>query len=255
LLGCYRTEDEAQSPFLREFLNPSAQRNVGLDALTHVEALKMADELLSQRGVIDAKRSAAYAQASYGSPVFLEILAQHAPPAGDTITFENVVVDRVRLLPEVARRLLETVAVAACPILIEEWHSAAEYDGTDGRALEELLHAERFIRSSGPARASRIEIYHDRIRKSILNGLAPENLRQHHHHLALALRKAHAAGTDAEVLAFHLEGAEEYAEASRYYGVAADGAARDLAFDRAAELYRRAIRLSPPDVAEDRPHY
>jgi serine/threonine protein kinase len=260
LLGSYRTEDAARSPFLLEFLNPSDQRIVRLEALTEPEALELAEGLLSPRGVIDAnlaERSAACAEVSQGIPVILEMIAQHAPRDGDMPTFESVVAARVGLLQEAARGLLETVTVAARPLLIEEWYGAAGYHGPDGHAAEDLLYEERFIRNSGSARVPRIEIYHDRIRETILAGLAPEKLRQHHWHLALVLvlRKGHPDGTEAEVLAYHLEGAGEKAEASRYYGVAAAGAARDLAFERAADLYRRALRLSPPDVAERRPLY
>ena len=257
LIGSYRTEDEFRSPFLEKFLNPADQRLVRLDALTAPEALELAKNLLSQRELKkEARSAAAYAQASQGIPVDLEMLVQHASPEGDPPAFDEVVVAaRAGLLQESARRLLETLAVAARPLNIEEWLDAAGIDGPEGRALEDLLRAERFIRSSGSALAPRIEIYHDRIRETILAGLKLEGLRQHHWHLALALRKGHPEGIDAEVLAFHLEGAGEKAEASRYYAVAADGAARDLAFERAVDLYHRALDLSPADVAEQRPLY
>jgi hypothetical protein len=255
LLGSYRSEDAARSPFLVEFLKPSDQPIVRLEALTAPEALDLARQLLSRRGVIDEARYADCAEASQGIPVFLETIARHAPRDGDMPSFDSVVTARVDLLSESARSLLETVAVAARPLLIEEWYDAAGYDGAYGRAPEDLLHAERFIRNSGSPRVPRIEIYHDRIREIILAGLAPEKLRQRHRDLAQALRKAHPDGTDAEVLAFHLEGAREDEEASRYYAMAASGAARGLAFDRAADLYRRALRLSPANLAEQRPLY
>jgi serine/threonine protein kinase len=258
LLGCYRSEDAASSPFLTEFLNPSDQRMVRLEALAQPEARELARELRRRRGAIDsnlADWSAACAEVAEGIPVFVEMIAQHAPSDGNVPRFEDVVAARVRQLPEAARGLLETVAVAARPLLIEEWYGAAGLPGEDGHAPEELLYDERFIRNSGSARIPRIEIYHDRIRQTILAGLASEKVRQHHWHLALVLRKGHTDGTEAEVLAYHLEGAGEMAEASRNYGVAADGAARGLAFDRAADLYRRALGLLPDDVAERRRLY
>jgi serine/threonine protein kinase/tetratricopeptide (TPR) repeat protein len=250
LIGCYRTEDASRSPFLQEFLNPSDQRIVRLEALTELEARDMANQLLSQREVMDARWSEACAQASHGIPVFLEMLVQHAPPDGNMVSFDKVVLARVGRLPKAARVLLETVAVAARPLWLEEWFEAAGKGGAVGHAVTDLLREERLVRSSGSARASRIEMYHDRIREAILKGIASEALREHHRNLVLALRKANPDGADAEVLAFHLEGAGRYTEAGQYYGEAATSAARGLAFDRAADLYRRALDLSPTDVAE-----
>src|SRR5262249_15333533 len=102
------------------------------------------------------------------------------------------------------------------------------------------------------------EIYHDRIREAILAALTPADLRHDHGRLVEALLRARPHGipeTDYEILAFHLEGAEKEVEASRYFGKAAEVAARNLAFDRAADLYHRALRLAPPDVGQQRPLY
>ena len=223
---------------MQEFLNPSDQRALRLEALADEEALDLSIQLLRQRGVIDQARSEACAKASHNIPVIIDMFAMHLPPDGEA-TLKSVVTVRVGLLPEAARDLLETVAVSARPLLIDEWFEAAGYDGADGRVLEDRLKAERFIRNTGSALAPRIEIYHDRIRETILAGLSPEGLRQRHWHLALALRKGHPPGTDPEVLAFHFKGAGEFAEASRYYGEAAADAAGGLAFERAADLCRR----------------
>jgi hypothetical protein len=256
LIGCYRSEDAARSPFLQEFLKPRPWINrltARLEALMPHEAENLATQRLGRAEVT----AAAIAVESQGDPFILNQLVEFAQSGEGKASYEEVVEARVSLLEEAARGLLETLAVAARPLLIEEWFEAAGYDGADRRAMEDLLRRERFIRITGSAGAPRIEIYHDRIRETILAelALAPEKLRQHHRDLALALRAAHPDGTDAEVLAYHLEGAGEEAEASRYYGVAADGAARDLAFERAADLYRRAIRLAPADAAKQRPLY
>jgi serine/threonine protein kinase len=253
LLGCYRTQDEARSPFLRLFLNPSEQRMVHLEALAPLEA----EHLVSQRlWVRDAALSAAIAKESRGNPFILGQLVDDAR-SGGTAPYERVVAARVARLPEAGRRLLKTLAVAARSLPIEEWFDAAGSDGPDSRFLEHSLRAGQFIRSAAPpARASEVEIYHDRIRESVLAALDSSELRLYHERLVGAFRRARPNGipeADSEVLAFHLEGAEENAEASRYYGMAAANAARDLAFDRAAELCRRALRLSRDGAAGQRP--
>ena len=92
LLGRYRSEDAKRSPFLQDFLNPADQREVRLEASTEPEALELAKHLPSQRGLTEAQ-SAAYAQASQGIPVDLEMLVQHAPPEGDPPAFESVVAE------------------------------------------------------------------------------------------------------------------------------------------------------------------
>jgi hypothetical protein len=263
LLGCYRTEDADRSPFLREFLNPSDlgidQCTLRLEALTTDEAEDLAVQLLHQRGEIDAARVATIAQDSQGNPFILRQLVEDAQSGVGPLPFEKALLARVERLPEAGRRLLETLAVAARPLPIAEWFDAAETDGKSRRYLEDLLRTGRFIRSTAPpTRVPEVESYPDRIRETIRAGLDPADLRQHHERLVWALWNARPVGipeTDYEVLASHLEGAERYVEASRHFGKAAEVAARGLAFDRAADLYRRALRLSPPEVAEQRPLY
>jgi hypothetical protein len=139
---------------------------------------------------------------------------------------------------------------------MEELFEAARPDDADGRALEgdfDHLLANRFVRRTGSARALQAETFHDRIREIVVAGLSAEDLRRRHGRLARALRAARPLGireTDAEVLAVHLEGAGEGAEASRCFAEAAAGAARRLAFDRAAGLYGRALQLAPAEAGE-----
>ena len=105
------------------------------------------------------------------------------------------------------------------------------------------LRTARLIRLIGQVQQDEIEIYHDRIRETVVAHLPADRLRRQHERLAILLP---AAGqVDPEVLAGHYRGAGDVARASEYYARGADQAAAALAFDHAARLYRTALALDP----------
>ena len=112
------------------------------------------------------------------------------------------------------------------------------------------LRTAHLVRGSGPRIEDDIEIFHDRVREIITAHLAPAALKDHHGRLAVTLEASGHA--DSETLAIHFQGSENLGKAGGYYGLAAEKAARALAFDRAAKLYRLAVDLRPADGAQER---
>src|SRR5262249_27622163 len=154
---------------------------------------------------------------------------------------------RVLRLPEATRHLLEVVAVAGRPIRQADACKAAAWGAEELKELAWLRSA-RLLRRSGPAERQEIEIYHDRIRGTMLARPSPERLADTHRRLAAVL-EAGGQG-DPEVLAVHFQGAGEPGRAQGYYLQAAARAAQTLAFERAAQLYRLALELAgeqPPE--------
>src|SRR5262249_33821758 len=74
--------------------------------------------------------------------------------------------------------------------------------------------------------------------------------RELHDRLARALEWS--GQFDPEAASAHWEGAGHADKAARYAAIAAARASQALAFDRAAELYRRSLRLREPDGPEGR---
>jgi len=256
LLGSFRREDLALSPFLTElgragFLGVR-RIDVPVEALGPTEAGALARALMAARGEpTDEARAAAIASESEGSPLFVEALVrQHRPAAAQTaISLDQAVLTAIARLPPLAQDLMALAAVSGQP-LARHLLRAAALSADGERAALRLLYARRLLRSRGAGDDEPVLPYHDRIREVLVHNLAPEVLRDLHRRLAEVLERE--AEADAERLAFHWHGAGEYPRAGRHATVAAERAFAALAFDRAATLLGQALEWSPLTPAESR---
>ena len=257
LLGCYRDEDAQSSPFLQTLLGASEhenkileRRDLAVDALTESDAKELALCLLGGADTDMTHHAQVIARESGGNPFFVTELVRHisagaelsAARAAQEVTLDEVLWDRIQRLPGAARRFLEAVAVSGQPV---RQASACRVAGlfADGLASLALLRAGHLVRSAGQGSLDDVEVYHDRIRETVKKHLSPEALKTWHGELARVLEDA--GGADSETLAVHFEAAGKPEMAGRYYADAATKAAKALAFDRAAKLYRQAIQLWP----------
>jgi serine/threonine protein kinase len=265
LVGSYRSEQAASSPFLRVFLpelermaSALDHRELAVESLTEAEAGTLALALLGRDDPATRARAEALARESLGNPLFLYELVQHVQ-AGEEIaregqatapvTLDDALWARVCALPDAARRLLEVVAVAGQPVRKAEACRAVTLE-TDQWGAVAALHSGRLVRSTGLGEADEFETYHDRIRETVVAHLSLATLTAHHRALAEVLEASGQA--DPEELAVHFQGAGEAARAAPYYALAAAQAAEALAFDRAAKLYRLSLQMKPAEGAAGR---
>ena len=165
------------------------------------------------------------------------------------LSLSEVLWSRIIALPVEARRLLEVVAVTGRPLAQADACRAAGI--ADEHTVLACLRAGRLIRGTSASplsppgeEGSAIEMYHDRIRESVLLYLDAQTLQHHHQRLVAVLQESGQA--DPEVFAVHLIGAGQPSQAGHYYALAAAQAAETLAFDRAAKLYQLALELLAP---------
>ena len=255
-----------------------------LEPLSAEESVRLAASLVGPEGRL---RVRAVAAESRGSPFFVQELARYVlekqtskgvsddsdsgwfDKAADTavlelspgqwgqegvaegvrLRLEEVLRERLDRLSDEARTVLETVAVAGRPLSRAIARRAADLQGAETEAVVALRQA-NLVRSRSAGEDSAIEPYHDRIREAVLAGLPNYQLRERHLRLALALEGSRQA--DPEALTEHFCGAGHLERAGEYAEQAADQAAEALAFDRAAMLYRLAMRLRPPEDPADR---
>jgi|CZKU01.1.fsa_nt_gi serine/threonine protein kinase len=259
----YRDNEAKASPFLVEMSarwpKNADVRDVSVGPLSQGEARRLARTLLGRGDDGLAEKTAvAVARESGGSPFLVEELARSAGvhlgersggPTLVSITLEQMVSERLALLPEAARRLLEMVAVAARPLPL-----ATVYDASGGREETEetiaLLDARRFVCTGLRDGREVVETVHARIRETIASLLSPETVRAHHGRLARVLEASSDA--DPEALTMHLVGAGENERAAQYAERAAERAASKLAFDQAARLMRLTVDMTPASSPDAR---
>ncbi len=256
VIGTYRSEDIQNSPFLQEFFrDESAQRldirDVPIFPLDADEAGQLAAALLG-RPPGGNDRAEQIARESGGNPYFVQELiaasvGNSAAPGGATAgSLDSTLWSRITELPAEARRVLEAIAVAGQPI--EEKLACEAARATRDPKLFVILRTARMIRGSQAGERSQVEAWHDRVRETVVNRLAPNVRKQHHLRLAEVLELSGHA--DAERVASHFEGASETAKAGTYYRAAAEAASSALAFKHSAELFRKALDLLQPRGAE-----
>jgi serine/threonine protein kinase len=223
-------------------------RCLRISGLSANESQRLA-RLLIQRESGDPRLADLVATEAAGHPLFIDELVRHAARGGRTerpapLQLVEALRARIEHLDPEQRRLLELVAVAGGQLAQE---TVLRATGMAPPAFDKSLASLRdanLVMTKGERRSDMVEPYHERVREAVLAHLPESTRRQHHELLALALEASGHA--DPEALATYWRGAGEVDRALTYTILAADRAARALAFDRAVRWYREAI-----DVAAD----
>ena len=250
LLCSYRSE-YAENPGLRAFVeklssdpsggNRIARTEIELHPLSAEESAELAESLLPTER-FSPEQVEVLVRDSGGLPYFIRELAQAAPAEpGAEITLDGLIWARVQSLQPEARTLLEVVAVAGWPVPQTDAFRAAGLSGRSPLTLN-ILRSAGLVRSSGPRELDRMETLHDRIRETVVAHLSASDKLLRHRHLADTLEETQHA--EPEIIALHLEACDRGARAGKYYATAADKSAAAVAFDRAVDLYGRALRLA-----------
>jgi hypothetical protein len=203
---------------------------------------QLAAQLLkSHAGISEPEAAKSVVRESGGSPFAIEHLVRSvrwdvAGTSGGNI--RQAVDDGLSELPDKTRRLLETLAIAGQPLPESVACAAAEWDVRDRPTLLTLV-TQHFVRIRGMSASRQLEIYHDRLRQTIVAAMELPTRQRRHMQLAMALEQdGHA---DPEAISTHWREAGHADRASTYAAAAGDRASNALAFERAAEWYRLAL--------------
>ena len=163
--------------------------------------------------------------------------------AGNAVSLDALILERLRTLPAQSQRLLEVIAVAGDPLPQKALADAAGVPlGCEDweRGISALAQA-RLIRRAGGQGSDLVEPYHDRIGEAVLSSLDEATLRQLRTGIAHAIEKWGRERTD--MLSRYWLEADDHERAKYYAREAAIQARTKLAFDRAAQLYQTAAAL------------
>jgi hypothetical protein len=182
-----------------------------------------------------------------GSPFLIHRLAQRvlaSPDRIDEVSNATLISEEMERLTSAQRRLIEVVAVARQPVPVDV-AAKAVMDATGGPIDLGQLFATRLLQLQRRGPEELLDIYHDRIRRQLLDGLSEDTKAAHHRALIDALEAVRPH--ESERLAYHYELGGQPDEASVHALSAAHQASGALAFDKAVNLYKRALSLGAWD--------
>jgi hypothetical protein len=248
MVACFRTEEIAAKPFLRTLLaGGEAIIPLPLAPLMEDEARALIAAAAPAGSPVPRDEVAQIAREAEGNPFFLEQIARHLAlrrgAGSEEPTLAEMLEGHLRALPPEARDFLETLALCGRPMAPPLVGEAAGLAG-DPRPTVALLRSVHLVRSSGSS--ERIEVYHDKIRETLVAQLDAGTVARRHLRVAQAL--VARSVDDAEALFEHYRAGGDREQASGYALRAAEKAGAALAFDRAALFYRHALDLAarPP---------
>lgn len=250
LVACYRSEETAIPALLERLLDDDEPTRAIRPAIAEIEIgpISRADSVELALDTFDRWDPTAVAWAEQiadeagGNPFFVRELARHATldQRRHSLSLGAALAARLDQLPPEPKHMLELISIAGQPITQGAVLNAAKL-ASKGRLAIQQLRSSHLVRSRGAGDGHVIEPYHDRIRAAVIGRLDAEALAARHAVLGAALESTHEG--DAETLAIHFAEAGQPAKAALFAEEAADKAARALAFDRAAQLYRRTLEL------------
>jgi serine/threonine protein kinase len=259
LILAYRTEEAATSECVRELVQfaHSAAADLGMRELPLAEmSLGESTNLarsLSTEGGVSVESAAQIARESDGIPFFIHELIAHEQEIRHSQVREarwrdhlggldNLMSVRLKQVEPTCRTVLELLAVAGRPVERQVLMRASGLAG-NATGLDQLTER-RLIRSRRSGELEEFEIYHARMAKGVLMHLPAATVQQRHRDLALALE--HGGRGDPETLYHHYHEAGDRVHAASFALAAAREASQALAFNRAADLYGRALADYPP---------
>jgi hypothetical protein len=233
---------------------PDSVRRLELGRLSVDDAAALVTRLLPEGSASDARRDAIAKEAA-GHPLFLAELAHHlAAHGGDVqaMRLDDALWERAQALEVDARRVLQTVAVAAMPTPSRAIADASGLSPTRCAPLMSALRAARFVKIAVIGGAELVEPYHDRVRESVVSRMGADAFAATSGKLAEAMLRAGLGDSAPELVVRHLFAAGDSRRGADFSERAAARAMDTLAYDRAAELLRAAIAAGPRDDAHRR---
>ncbi len=218
-----------------------------LENLPPAEALALARACMqSRRGVATLDAAAIAAEAS-GHPLFIAELAlcAEAPRQDGPIQrLEALIWRRITELGEPAVHILQLLALAGVALPQDTIARSPQLVGVELSQQIALLRDANLVRTRGRRRHDVVEVFHNRVRHTLVQYLAPNRRRRLHAELAALLEGAAPSAT----LAMHWREAGEADRAGELAARAGHEAAGGLAFGRAAHYYRLALKVKAWDA-------
>lgn len=217
-------------------------RRIRLHGLSQADAALLARRLIDQVAPTLQGVAEQIVNESDGHPLFIDEMIRHGAVTGQplsTLQLDTALWARVLSLDEEARNLLELVATANAPIAKATAATAAQVQYDEFARWISVLRVAKLLQTSGARHDDVISVFHDRVRQAVTKNMSIGRRRHCHERIALAMETAGNASHEA--LAAHWGGAGDRRKAYTYLRSAASQAEESLAFDHAAQLYRRCL--------------
>lgn len=238
LIAVVRTSAETPAFLRRALLGEGGTedvRHVFVTRLAEADSLELTRELLGHE-------DAAIAREAEGHPLFLSELARARRGRLLPANLHATIRARVQTLSPEGQRLVEVLAVGGGAIRQSIAAPAADLDAETYLKAVEETRAANLTRVIGAGLFAGIAAYHDQIAEAVLEEIPLERRRELHRTLAEVIEWA-AGGTEPRTLFLHWLAAGDRERAARAAVQAAEEADGQLAFEQAAQYWRKAIEL------------
>ncbi len=215
-------------------------RVIDLAGLEEGEAAALVERLASE---CPPKHARALAREAEGHPLYLLELVRSIERGDARPSLDDSLRSRAEGLSPDIRQVLDLIAVAGMPLRQGLLAEAAGVGVSECLAAIDTLRRALFVRTDGTGAEDLVEPYHDRVREALAAALPSAARAAAHLRLADALERSVLEPRERATLVHHLEQAGERARAARHAERAAAELAHALAFDGAADMYARALRL------------